>query len=230
MTHGFAIAVQRVKPRQPDRICVAVIHICSRLCIQAHTSLQACLQRQHVRGGPWSEEPWGPVSVLCSQCNGRFTREWHSELMRPASGSHVQLDAAVDSQDDGLAEASRHVSGTGTTGWKALSALAFEYTEAVRQTVSSDSGIGSTGSVHRESRAAPDVEIEDATDLETSSWPQPKAARRPGPHTPDDAVHVAAVQAEAARVAAKIPPLDLQADVVLRFDFITAHDSRVSWH
>ena len=121
--------------------------------------------------------------------------------MRPALGSQVEFNATVDPRDDGLAEASRHVSGPGRRGRKALTALAVECTEALRHFLSHDDGTGSIG-VRQESRVAQEVEAKDTTDLETSSWPQPTSVIRPG--TPDVPAHVAAVQAEAARVAAKV--------------------------
>ena len=140
--------------------------------------------------------------------------------MRSARALAQPEDVAASGGRDG--ELGESVACTDLTGdsshWNAISALATEYTNTIRHTFGKQE-VDKSGHVEQESE----------------SWQDSPAESDPGCHTerseiwtrPTSAQQSAAANAEVERVAAKILPLNLETEVVVRFDFITNRDSRV---
>lgn len=146
------------------------------------------------------------------------------QSMRPALAQPGLATSELD--NDGLGETSVNAPASNDSSqWKAISALATEYTHAIRRSVADEDDVDRSGHVEQESPTwaepqtsansrDPQTYVSDAAD-----WsPQPEAKRS------------AAVLAEVERVTAKVVPLNLETEVVVRFDFITNKESRVSEH
>lgn len=126
--------------------------------------------------------------------------------------------AASRGRDGELRESVAATDDTGDSSHrKAISALATEYTNTIRHTFGKQE-VDKSGHVEQESQSVQDSPAENDPGCHTESeiWTRPTSAQQS-----------AAVNAEVERVAAKILPLNLETEVVVRFDFITNRDSRV---
>ena len=116
--------------------------------------------------------------------------------------------------------------------WQALSALAFETGQAVRQTFS-ESGVSTTGHVqqgthhHISSNETGSRNYPDHTDQ-----PQPASNSSAGPESIDvkpgpGNIDQGAVQADITRVQRKMLSTDAAKEVILRFNFLSGRESKV---
>lgn len=139
--------------------------------------------------------------------------------MRQAQAQYGEASACRDHA--GLGETSGtplDVDGT-SESWKTISALAHEYTQAAVRpfTVRTDDDVKS-GNVKQESEVQPDSQ------LPVNQY-DPDVGNKQSQLT--EAEWSAAVSTEAKHVSDKVVPLNLETEVVVRFDFITNRDSRV---
>ena len=120
--------------------------------------------------------------------------------------------------------------------WQAISALAAETGQAVRQTFT-DSGVGTSGRVQQSAQKSyssanglasrdPSHQPEVSTNSDQVSAAQWKAKTSPGPGFVDPE----AVQADMRMVRRKMLSTDAATEVVLRFNFLSGPESRVSLH
>ena len=151
--------------------------------------------------------------------------------MRQASHRHSHQHLTLQPQTDGVGE----VVQTREEANKSLSHVAVEVAHAVRHALTGDRLPAQAGYVQRESHqhnglesrysqgSDPDFpsQTEDARGDVTFSDSQPRL------HTESDA-NDAIIRAEAASVKAKFTVLDASTDVVLRFDFMNEHDTKVN--
>lgn len=142
------------------------------------------------------------------------------QFMRPPA---LAQPGSASGDNDGLGESTRVTADPDhTSNWKALSALAAECTAAFRHSLVSDSDKDVGGHVEQGSAGVQDPTYHvDNCDLgyyasDTDTRSQLTSAQLS-----------AAVRAEVERVATKIVPLNLDTEVVVRFDFVTNRDSRV---
>ena len=124
--------------------------------------------------------------------------------------------------------------GAETTGnplyspWQAISALATETGQAVRQTFS-DSGVGTSGLVQQSSaHHAASLGQADAD----QSKPRPNGQISAAQQDADSQqaagrIHAEAVQADVAHVEKKLLSTDAVTEVILRFNFLSGTESRV---
>lgn len=130
-------------------------------------------------------------------------------------------EASTSPENDGLGETSGvplDVDGT-PESWKTISALAHEYTHAAaRPFTGSTENVVQSGNVEQESEVQPDSQL-------SVNQYDPDVGYKQSQLT--EAEWSAAVSIEAKRVSDKVVPLNLETEVVVRFDFITNRDSRV---
>ena len=159
----------------------------------------------------------------------------HCQAMRNASRQRTSEDVTLETESDGLAEAvarSNRQHGTGT--WNSLSVLASEYAHAVIDAVPGDRLGDRKGKVKHKWQSVERLDSQSTTQSDPHSRTsrdlpvvrtvhETHASSRQDPMADSGDV----VRNEAARVKAKFASVDASTEVVLRFDFMDEHDTRV---
>ena len=155
--------------------------------------------------------------------------------MRNASRQRTSEDVTLETESDGLAEAiarSNRQHGTGT--WNSLSVLASGYAHAVIDAVPGDRLGDRKGKVEHKWQSVERLDSQSTTQSDPNSRTsrdlpvvktvhETHASSRQDPMADSGDV----VRNEAARVKAKFASVDASTEVVLRFDFMDEHDTRV---
>lgn len=154
--------------------------------------------------------------------------------MRNALSQRTPENVTVEPESDGLAEAvARSNRSHGTGAWNSLSVLASEYAHAVLDAVPGDRVGDRKGTVEHEWQSVERLDSQstqsDPNSRTSRDLPvvrtvhETKATSRQDPMADSSDV----VRNEAARVKAKFASVDASTEVVLRFDFMNEHDTRV---
>ena len=118
-----------------------------------------------------------------------------------------------------------HDAGPRNMPWQAVSALASEYGNAVRETFTQDSSITTSGRVEQGRRVHASRHEHKRVDQST----EPKAGHVTGQRrdSGSDKRVAEAVQADIQRVKRKIVAADASTEVILRFNFMSGAEARV---